>query len=123
MLSNVLKSPDADLHHLLFERAPLPLILVHGPSNRICLANQKAIQLMGKNLVTQYLHKFFSTEDQQRLQQLCEEKSEKVMVAYSKGDRHLMLDVYATPMQLENERYFQLQLVDVTECHALRKRV
>lgn len=123
MLSNVLKAAGFNLHQILFERAPLPLLVVHGSSRRICMANEKASQLFGKTPVTLYLHQLLDRADQARLELLFDQKLEKATARLLKNEAILTLDIFCTALELDGETYYQLQLVDVTEYQGLRKKM
>src|SRR5688572_29115980 len=116
MSSNVLKSADFDLHRVLFEKAPLPLLLLHGPSLSICMANEKASQLFGKPPVALYLHQLFDSTDLASITRLLEKKSEKAVVSLLKKDTLLTLDIFCSALPVDDETYYQIHLVDVTEC-------
>lgn len=124
MLSNVLKISDADLRHHLFERAPLPSVLVHHASNRICMVNQKTVDLLGNSsLAAQYFNKIFSDEHQQPLSDLQAGQSEKASVSFVKNGIERTIDIFCSRLELQGESYAHLQLVDVTESQVLRNRI
>lgn len=123
MSSNVLKSADSDLHQLLFEKAPLPLLLVHGTSRRICMANEKASELFDTAPVPLFLNQLFGTAGHAQLAPLLEGKSERAVVSFLRKDETRTLEIFCSNLSVDGETYLQLQVVDITDCQSLRKKV